>query len=97
MKRIEDVCVLRSSQFSEDQGPMAHPIRPDSYIAMDNFYTATVYEKGAEIIRIFYTLLGKSRIKTILTALEPYTRTPNVLPSMIMFTVFFICNIMYLI
>lgn len=59
MKRIEDVLALRSSQFAEDQGPMAHPIRPDSYIAMDNFYTATVYEKGAEIIRIYCTLLGR--------------------------------------
>jgi hypothetical protein len=45
VKRIEDVRVLRTGQFSEDAGPMAHPIRPDSYIKMDNFYTATVYEK----------------------------------------------------
>lgn len=45
VKRIEDVMVLRTSQFSEDAGPMAHPIRPDAYIKMDNFYTVTVYEK----------------------------------------------------
>ena len=51
VKRIEDVRVLRAAQFPEDAGPMAHPIRPDSYIAMDNFYTATVYEKGAEVTR----------------------------------------------
>lgn len=58
VKRIEDVAVLRASQFSEDAGPMAHPIRPDSYIKMDNFYTVTVYEKGSEIIRLYHTLLG---------------------------------------
>ncbi|KAK9814410.1 hypothetical protein WJX72_005522 [[Myrmecia] bisecta] len=59
VKRIEDVMRLRTAQFSEDAGPMAHPIRPDSYIKMDNFYTLTVYEKGAEIIRMYHTLLGK--------------------------------------
>ncbi|KAI8468066.1 MAG: hypothetical protein J3K34DRAFT_523265 [Monoraphidium minutum] len=58
VKRIEDAMRLRSAQFSEDAGPMAHPIRPDSYIKMDNFYTVTVYEKGAEIIRLYHTLLG---------------------------------------
>ena len=52
VKRIQDVLTLRSSQFTEDASPMAHPIRPESYIAMDNFYTATVYEKGAEVIRM---------------------------------------------
>ena len=52
VKRIEEVRILRSAQFREDGGPMAHPIRPESYIAMDNFYTATVYCKGAEIIRM---------------------------------------------
>lgn len=51
--------MLRASQFSEDAGPMSHPVRPDSYIKMDNFYTVTVYEKGAEIIRMYQTLLGK--------------------------------------
>ncbi|MCR9116675.1 MAG: aminopeptidase N, partial [bacterium] len=59
VKRIDDVVGLRSRQFPQDAGPMAHPIRPESYIAMDNFYTATVYQKGAEIIRIYHTLLGQ--------------------------------------
>ncbi len=59
VKRIGDVKRLRISQFSEDAGPMAHPIRPESYISMDNFYTATVYEKGAEVIRMIETLLGR--------------------------------------
>ncbi|MFK5956343.1 MAG: aminopeptidase N [Planctomycetota bacterium] len=58
VKRIEDVQSLRAVQFREDSGPMAHPIRPDSYIAMDNFYTSTVYSKGAEIIRMMHTLVG---------------------------------------
>lgn len=58
VKRIEDVKQLRTRQFPEDSGPMAHPIRPESYISMDNFYTVTVYEKGAEIIRMYHTLLG---------------------------------------
>jgi len=59
VKRIEDVIMLRTRQFSEDAGPMAHPIRPESYIKMENFYTVTVYEKGAEIIRLYATMLGK--------------------------------------
>ncbi len=58
VKRIEDVRVLRSMQFAEDAGPMAHPIRPDSYQEINNFYTLTVYEKGAEVIRMLYTLVG---------------------------------------
>ncbi|NND98657.1 MAG: aminopeptidase N, partial [Pirellulaceae bacterium] len=58
VKRIDDVAGLRARQFAEDSGPMAHPIRPESYISMDNFYTATVYRKGAEIIRMYHTLLG---------------------------------------
>mmetsp|Transcript_20922 Transcript_20922/g.24072 ORF Transcript_20922/g.24072 Transcript_20922/m.24072 type:complete len:1020 (+) Transcript_20922:338-3397(+) len=57
VKRIEDVRTLRAGQFSEDAGPMSHPIRPESYISMDNFYTATVYSKGAEVIRMYHTLL----------------------------------------
>mmetsp|Transcript_18258 Transcript_18258/g.26769 ORF Transcript_18258/g.26769 Transcript_18258/m.26769 type:complete len:1003 (-) Transcript_18258:132-3140(-) len=57
VKRIEDVRGLRGRQFNEDAGPMSHPIRPDSYINMDNFYTATVYSKGAEVIRMYNTLL----------------------------------------
>ena len=59
VKRIEDVRQLRQFQFSEDAGPMAHPVRPDSYLAIDNFYTATVYEKGAEVVRMMHTLVGR--------------------------------------
>ncbi len=58
VKRIADVRLLRSMQFPEDNGPMAHPVRPDHYIKIDNFYTLTVYEKGAEVIRMYHTLLG---------------------------------------
>ena len=58
VKRIEDVRTLRQIQFPEDAGPMAHPVRPDSYMAIDNFYTATVYEKGAEVVRMMHTLVG---------------------------------------
>jgi aminopeptidase N len=60
VKRIEDVRVLRSMQFPEDAGPMAHPIRPDSYEEINNFYTVTVYEKGAEVIRMMHTLVGEA-------------------------------------
>ena len=63
VKRIQDVKVIRSHQFAEDAGPMAHPIRPDSYIEMNNFYTVTVYNKGAEIIRMYQTLLGRDGFK----------------------------------
>lgn len=59
VKRIADVSNLRSCQFPEDAGPMAHPVRPESYIKMDNFYTMTVYEKGAELIRMIHQLLGE--------------------------------------
>ncbi|MGE0744208.1 MAG: aminopeptidase N [Rhodospirillales bacterium] len=58
VKRIEDVRGLRARQFPEDAGPLAHPVRPDHYIEINNFYTATVYEKGAEVIRMMRTLLG---------------------------------------
>jgi len=58
LKRIEDVRGLRIGQFPEDNGPMAHPIRPDSYVEINNFYTATVYSKGAEVIRMIHTLIG---------------------------------------
>ena len=58
-KRIEDVRILRAAQFPEDNGPMSHPIRPEKYAAIDNFYTATVYNKGAEVIRMYETLLGR--------------------------------------
>lgn len=63
VKRVEDVCRLRAAQFSEDKGPMAHPIRPESYIKMDNFYTMTVYEKGSEVIRLYEQVLGKEGFK----------------------------------
>ena len=59
VKRIEDVRVLRQTQFPEDSGPMAHPVRPDSYVEINNFYTATVYEKGAEVVRMMQTLVGR--------------------------------------
>jgi aminopeptidase N len=59
VKRIDDVVRLRTSQFPEDAGPMAHPVRPDSYAAIDNFYTATVYEKGAEVVRMMQALVGR--------------------------------------
>lgn len=58
IQRIDDVRVLRSFQFREDSGPMAHPVRPDSYVEINNFYTVTVYNKGAEVIRMMHTLLG---------------------------------------
>lgn len=60
VKRIEDVKRLRTYQFPEDAGPMAHPIQPQSYIEMNNFYTVTVYEKGAEVVRLYHTLLGEA-------------------------------------
>ncbi len=58
VKRIEDVSMLRTTQFAEDAGPMSHPVRPDSYMEISNFYTLTVYEKGAEVVRMIHTLLG---------------------------------------
>jgi aminopeptidase N len=63
VKRIEDVRILRSVQFPEDSGPLAHPIRPDSYREISNFYTATVYNKGAEVIRMMRTLAGPERFR----------------------------------
>jgi aminopeptidase N len=60
VKRIEDVRALRAAQFPEDQGPLAHPVRPESFIEIGNFYTATVYNKGAEVIRMMHTILGPS-------------------------------------
>jgi len=60
VKRIDDVRILRSAQFPQDAGPMAHPVRPDSYIEINNFYTVTVYNKGAEVIRMMQTLLGRT-------------------------------------
>jgi aminopeptidase N len=63
VKRIEDVRMLRAAQFPEDAGPLAHPVRPDSYIEISNFYTATVYNKGAEVIRMMHTILGPERFR----------------------------------
>jgi len=57
--RVKDVTRLRTAQFAEDAGPLVHPIRPESYIEMNNFYTSTVYEKGAEVVRLYQTLLGR--------------------------------------
>ncbi|MGH8502467.1 MAG: aminopeptidase N [Gammaproteobacteria bacterium] len=59
VQRINDVRLLRAQQFAEDAGPMAHPVRPQSYIEINNFYTVTVYEKGAEVVRMYQTLLGR--------------------------------------
>lgn len=63
VKRLEDVRVLKDRQFAEDAGPMGHPIRPSSYIEINNFYTSTVYEKGAEVIRMIATLIGKENFR----------------------------------
>ncbi|MEE2731574.1 MAG: aminopeptidase N [Pseudomonadota bacterium] len=59
VNRIDDVNLLKTVQFAEDSGPMSHPVRPDSYIEINNFYTTTVYEKGAEVVRMIHRLLGK--------------------------------------
>jgi aminopeptidase N len=63
VKRIEDVRILRAAQFPEDAGPLAHPIRPDSYREISNFYTATVYNKGAEVIRMMRSMVGEARFR----------------------------------
>ena len=63
VKRIEDVRILRAAQFPEDAGPLAHPIRPDSYMEIGNFYTATIYNKGAEIIRMMHSMLGPEQFR----------------------------------
>jgi aminopeptidase N len=63
VKRIEDVRVLRAAQFPEDSGPLAHPVRPDSYLEISNFYTATIYNKGAELIRMFALMLGAEKFR----------------------------------
>jgi len=63
LKRIEDVRILRAAQFPEDAGPLAHPIRPESYQEISNFYTATIYNKGAEVIRMMATLMGPERFR----------------------------------
>lgn len=63
VKRIEDVAFLRTHQFAEDAGPMAHPVRPAEYMEISNFYTVTIYEKGAEVVRMIHTLLGKENFR----------------------------------
>ena len=63
VQRIDDVRILRNFQFREDSGPMAHPVRPDSYVEINNFYTVTVYNKGAEVIRMMHTLLGAEKFR----------------------------------
>lgn len=63
VKRIEDVRMLRAAQFPEDGGPLAHPVRPESYMEISNFYTATIYNKGAEVIRMMHTMLGAERFR----------------------------------
>ena len=60
VKRIKDVNMLRTHQFAEDAGPLSHPIRPDSFVEINNFYTLTIYEKGAEVVRMLHTLLGET-------------------------------------
>ncbi len=60
VQRIKEIKALRTRQFSEDAGPLSHPVRPDAYMEINNFYTATVYEKGAEVVRMLYTMLGAS-------------------------------------
>ena len=63
VKRIEDVSFLQTVQFAEDSGPMSHPVRHDSYIEISNFYTVTIYEKGAEVVRMINLLLGDAQFR----------------------------------
>ncbi len=63
VKRVEDVSFLKTAQFAEDAGPMAHPVRPASFIEISNFYTLTIYEKGSEIVRMIHTLLGEEQFR----------------------------------
>ena len=64
VKRIDDVNFLRTVQFAEDAGPMAHSVRPESYMEISNFYTVTIYEKGAEVVRMIANLLGPELFRT---------------------------------
>ena len=63
VQRITDVRQLKALQFPEDQGPLAHPVRPETYIEINNFYTPTVYEKGAELVRMIETILGREKFR----------------------------------
>ena len=74
VKRIEDVNQLRTLQFAEDAGPLAHPVRPDTYIEISNFYTTTVYEKGAEVVGMIHTLLGTGAVPPRYRLVLPTTR-----------------------
>jgi aminopeptidase N len=71
--RIDQVRTLRQAQFPEDAGPMAHPVRPDSFVEINNFYTVTVYEKGAEVVRMYQTLLGREASARAWTCTSPAT------------------------
>jgi aminopeptidase N len=71
LNRIENVALLRNTQFREDAGPTAHPVQPDAYQAIDNFYTTTIYEKGSELIRMLHTLLGE---ETFMRGMALYVR-----------------------
>ena len=77
VKRISDVRNLRQVQFVEDAGPMAHPVRPDSYVEINNFYTPTVYEKGAEVVRMMQTLVGRDGFARGINALLRALRRPG--------------------
>ena len=78
VQRIKDVKMLRARQFPEDAGPMAHPVRPSSYLKIDNFYTATIYEKGAEVIRMLKTLIGAEAFRAGNFGVMDYIRMKNV-------------------
>ena len=65
VKRVQDALFLRTHQFAEDAGPLAHPVRPDAFMDISNFYTLTVYEKGAEVVRMLHTLLGPTRFMRV--------------------------------
>ena len=66
VKRLQDAAIIRQYQFAQDSGPMAYPIQPPSYIEVNNFYTVTVYNKGAEVIRMIQTILGEKAFKAAL-------------------------------
>mgnify|MGYP005698092931 FL=1 len=63
VKRVEDVSFLRTHQFAEDSGPMSHPVQPESYMEINNFYTMTIYEKGSELVGMYHTLLGEETFR----------------------------------
>ncbi len=77
VSRIQEVRSLRAAQFPEDAGPMKHPVRPQSYVEIRNFYTMTVYEKGAEVVRMQHTLLGEEKFQAGHEALLPAPRRPG--------------------